>query len=141
MALLFVVCEPDALSCLAPFFYFLIFYPIKVPGLYCQFFSLLQVSGEGSAGGLGEMGWGGGMEGRRDGASHCPAAGTMHWMLGAILCRQLSKVLVPRHHPLDPPPHLSKHKASNFRGVPCRRTGINVTVSFDYWQSHSQRIS
>ena len=89
----------------------------------------------------------------RGGASHCPAAGTMHWVLGAIFFRlrqvrcgqlrgqEVSKVLVPRHHPLAFPPHLSKNKPSNFQGVPCRLTGINITLSFDYWQSHSQRIS
>ena len=99
------------------------------------------------AGCWGGEGGGGGGEGCRLGAEmwgpHCPAAGTMHWMLGTILFRlrqvrcglqgrEVSKVLVPRHHPLALPPHLSKHKAPNFQGVPCRLTGVNVTLSFDY---------
>ena len=137
MALLFVVCESDVLSSLVPFFCFLNFYPIKVQCLHCQFSSLLQVLGEGVRGG---------------GASHCPAAGTMHRMLGAIFFRlhqvrcsvqrqEVSKVQVPHHHPLVLPPHLSKNKASNCQGVPCRLTEINVILSFDYWQSHLQRLS
>ena len=90
--------------------------------------------------------------GRNGGTNQRPAAGTMHRMLGAIFFRlrqvrcglqgqEVSKLLVPYHHPLALLPHLSKHKLSNFQGVPCRLPGINVTLSFDYWQSHSQCIS
>ena len=134
LALLFVVSESNVLPSLVPFFYFSFFYPIEIQGLHCHFSSLLQVLGA-----------------ERGGVSHCPAAGTLDWMMWAIFFRlrqvrcslqgqELSEVLIPHQHPLVLPPDLSKHKASNFQGVPCRLTGINVTLSFDHWQSHSQRI-
>ena len=52
-----------------------------------------------------------------------------------------SKVLVPYPHPLAQSAHLRKHRASDCHCVPCRLTGITVTLPLDYWQSHSQRIS
>ena len=53
LALLFVVSESDVLSSLVPFFYFLIFHPLRVQGLHCCFCSLLQVFEEGWGGEVG----------------------------------------------------------------------------------------
>ena len=54
---LFVVSEFDVLPSRVPFFFFRIFYPIKVQGLHCQFSSLLRVMlGKGERW---RKGWGG----------------------------------------------------------------------------------
>ena len=128
---------------LVSFVYFLTFYPTNVLGVHRQFSSLLQVLGRGRGVGA-TVQWEGGqsLSSCRD---HALDAGSRLLSPRQVRCglqgQEVSKVLVPHHNPLAFPLHLSKHKDSNFQGVPCRLTGINVTLSFDCWQSHSQRIS
>ena len=66
-------------------FCFLIFYPIKVQGLHCQFSSLLQVLGEGL--------WWGGQVG----------SANVQLLIRQVRCglegQEVSEVLVPHHQP------------------------------------------